>query len=93
MLPAVIVPGNVYVFGHDGGAWSETTPRVRDTTKGAVRAEMEAAYRAAADRGVQTIILRAGDFVDDVASGTWLDLMVLKELSRLCVPRTNRRKT
>ncbi|MFT5354530.1 MAG: nucleoside-diphosphate-sugar epimerase [Polyangiales bacterium] len=77
----VIVPGNVYVFSKDGGAWNEETPHRPETRKGAIRAEMEVAYRDAAERGVQTILLRAGDFFGDTASENWLDLMVLKDLA------------
>lgn len=57
----VIVPGNVYNFGDQAGVWSEATPQRPVTEKGQIRVDMEAAYRAA---GVQTIILRAGHFID-----------------------------
>ena len=77
----VIVPGNVYVFGRSGGAWNEGSAHDAHTRKGTIRAAMEATYRSAAERGVQTLVLRAGDFFDDGASGSWLDLMVLKGLS------------
>lgn len=77
----VMVPGNVYVYARSGGVWSEQTPHEPETRKGVIRAEMEVAYRAAAERGVQTIVLRAGDFIDDCASANWLDLVVLKELA------------
>lgn len=57
----VIIPGNVYNFGDAGGLWDENTPHRPVTEKGQIRIDMEAAYRAA---GVQTIILRAGNFID-----------------------------
>ena len=57
----VILPGNVYNFGETGGMWDETTPHRATSRKGKIRIEMEAAYRAS---GVQTIILRAGNFID-----------------------------
>lgn len=57
----VIIPGNVYNFGDQGGVWDENTPHRPVTEKGQIRVDMEAAYRAA---GVQTIILRAGNFID-----------------------------
>ena len=57
----VIVPGNVYNFGDQGGVWDENTPHRPVTEKGQIRVDMEAAYRAS---GVQTIILRAGHFID-----------------------------
>lgn len=57
----VIIPGNVYVFGDSGGIWDETTPHRATSRKGKIRIEMEKAYR---DSGVQTILLRAGNFID-----------------------------
>ena len=57
----VIIPGNVYNFGDTPGVWSETTPQRPNTVKGRVRVDMENAYRAS---GVQTIVLRAGNFID-----------------------------
>lgn len=57
----VIIPGNVYNFGDQGGIWDEHTPYCPVTEKGRIRVDMEAAYRAS---GVQTIVLRAGHFID-----------------------------
>lgn len=56
----MIVPGNVYVYGDQPGLWTEDTPHRPTTRKGRIRQQMEAAMRAS---GVQTIILRAGDFI------------------------------
>ena len=66
----VIVPGNVYVFGDTPGLWSETTPHRPVSRKGRIREEMEQTYAAS---GVQTILLRAGDFISGTAGDT--DLM------------------
>ena len=57
----VIIPGNVYNFGDIPGVWSENTPQNPTSVKGRIRVDMENAYRAS---GVQTIILRAGNFID-----------------------------
>lgn len=57
----VLIPGNVYHFGDTPGVWSEITPPRPVSRKGQIRLEMEQAYRAS---GVQTIVLRAGDFID-----------------------------
>lgn len=74
----VIVPGNVYVFGHDAPArFTEDTPHLAANHLGRIRTDMEAAYRAS---GVQTIILRAGDFIDTRASGNWFDMILTKKL-------------
>ena len=60
----VILPGNVYVFGNHPGIFDTTTPHRATTKKGRIRMDLEAAYRAAAKDGVQTINLRAGDLID-----------------------------
>ena len=46
---------------------------------GRIRIEMEDSYRRS---DVQTIILRAGDFIDTEASGNWLDKVMLPGLAR-----------
>ncbi|MEZ5713808.1 MAG: epimerase [Paracoccaceae bacterium] len=75
----VIVPGNVYIFGDTPGEWSETTRPAPCSRKGRIRLEMERTYR---DSGVQTIILRAGDFIDPDRNGDILSLMLLTKLKR-----------
>lgn len=62
----VIIPGNVYNFGDQGGVWDENTPHRPVTEKGQIRVDMETAYRTS---GVQTIILRAGHFIDPNRDG------------------------
>lgn len=62
----VIIPGNVYNFGDQGGIWDETTPHRPVTKKGHIRVTMEQTYKAS---GVQTIILRAGHFIDPNRDG------------------------
>lgn len=78
----VIVPGNVYVFGAQPGPWDEATPHRPVARKGRIRAELEAAYRKAADDGVHTIILRGGDFIDPGNAKTILEMVVLKPLAK-----------
>ncbi|NDR58868.1 NAD-dependent epimerase/dehydratase family protein [Aliiruegeria sabulilitoris] len=76
----VIIPGNVYVFGDDAPeCFDETTPHAATNPLGRIRVEMEAAYRAS---GVQTIILRCGDFLDTTASGNWFDRVMIAKLDR-----------
>lgn len=75
----VIVPGNVYHFGDTPGEWSQTTPPTPCSRKGRIRLDMERAYR---DSGVQTIILRAGDFIDPDHNGDIMSLMLLAKLKR-----------
>jgi nucleoside-diphosphate-sugar epimerase len=73
----VIVPGNVYNFGATGGEWSEVTPHEPNTRKGRIREEMERAYRAS---GVQTIVLRAGNFIDPRGVDDVMSLVFLRGL-------------
>lgn len=84
----IIVPGNVYNFGIQPGPWSEDTPQVPNSHKGQIRAEMEAQYRAASTSGVQTIILRGGDFIDLKASGNFFDTAISKDAAKgkTCYP-------
>lgn len=74
----VVVPGNVYVFGDTAGVWSETTPHCPVSRKGRIREEMEQTY---AQSGVQTILLRSGDFISGTAGD--LDLMGVMHLRSL----------
>lgn len=67
----ILFPGNLYNYGTTlPPLLKETTPHNGDHKKARLRIEAEAAYRAA---GVRTIILRAGDFIDDTVGGNWLD--------------------
>lgn len=75
---AVILPGNVYNFGDTPGTWDETTPQEPVSRKGQIRKEMEATYRAS---GVQTIILRAGSFIDPDRNGCAMTMMHLRQIS------------
>lgn len=58
---SVILPGNVYNFGDTPGTWDESTPQRPVSRKGRIRKEMEETYAAS---GVQTIVLRAGNFIE-----------------------------
>ncbi len=75
----VIIPGNVYNFGDTPGVWSETTPQHPNTVKGRVRVDMEKAYRAS---GVQTIVLRAGNFIDPDRDDDMMDMLYFRAIKR-----------
>ena len=76
----VIQPGNVYVFGKEAGPVLTTeTPHRATNPLGRIRIEMEAAYRSS---GVNTILLRAGDFLDTAASGNWFDKIIAAKSAR-----------
>ena len=76
----VIIPGNVYVYGKDAPErFAPETPHRAANPLGRIRIKMEAAYKAAK---VQTIVLRAGDYIDTEASGTWFDRFIIAKLAK-----------
>jgi len=76
----VILPGNVYVYGAETPApWGPKTPHYATNPLGKIRTALERSYR---DSGVQTIVLRAGDFLDTEPSDSWLDKVILSKLSK-----------
>ncbi|MEL7099176.1 MAG: epimerase [Pseudomonadota bacterium] len=79
----VIIPGNVYHFGDTPGLWSENTPPRPVARKGHIRLEMERAYKAS---GVQTIVLRAGNFIDPDRQGCMLTEMYLRRPGTFTLP-------
>jgi len=75
----VIIPGNVYNFGDQPGTLDENTPHNTHTKKGRVRIAMEHAYQAS---GVQTLILRAGNFIDPDGNGDIMSMLVMREIAK-----------
>jgi len=79
----LMLPGNVYNFGTGIGVdMTEDAPMPADTEKGRLRVDIEEKFRAAAPEGVQTIVLRAGDFFGGPVDGSWLDLVIAKDLRK-----------
>ncbi len=80
----VLISGNVYNFGHEIGMnMSEDAPQVPSTQKARIRIEFETLFnRLAEEDGVQTLILRAGDFYGGRKPGSWLDTMILSKLQK-----------
>ncbi len=76
--------GNVYNYGKEIPVnTNEATPRHRSTEKAIIREDMEALFREISQsHGIQTIILRAGDFYGTDKPGTWLDLVIGKDLKK-----------
>jgi len=73
----VMLPGNVYNYGAGMPAdLTEHTPHTPTTRKGRLREAMEETYAIAADDGVQTIILRGGDFIEQAKTGNWFDTYI-----------------
>jgi nucleoside-diphosphate-sugar epimerase len=77
---AVMIPGNVYVFGRDmPPVLTPQTPHTATNPLGRIRVDLEAAYR---NSGVKTVILRAGDFLDTEASGNWFDRIIAAKIAK-----------
>ncbi|MCF2905873.1 epimerase [Octadecabacter sp. CECT 8868] len=76
----VIIPGNVYLYGEQAPErFATDTPHLANNPLGRVRIEMEATYRKS---GVQTIVVRAGDYLDTEASGNWFDMIIAKPVAK-----------
>lgn len=79
----LMLPGNVYNFGRNlPERLTEATPTVPDTSKARVRIALEGAMQDAAREGVDSVVLRAGDFFGGPGLGTWLDLVIAKDIGR-----------
>ncbi|GAA0465257.1 NAD(P)H-binding protein [Parasphingorhabdus litoris] len=78
----VIVPGNVYNFGQEmPELLHEDVPQLARGTLGRARVQMEKEYKAAAAKGLQTIILRAGDFIEQGQTGNWFDAQITAQIA------------
>ncbi|WP_233872331.1 NAD-dependent epimerase/dehydratase family protein [Paraburkholderia adhaesiva] len=69
----IVFPGTVYNYGPDAfPLLREDAPQRPRTRKGAIRVEMERQLQAAAEHGVRTIVVRAGDFFGPhVVGNSW----------------------
>jgi nucleoside-diphosphate-sugar epimerase len=78
----LLFPGNVYNYGRGmPEVLDETTPMQPSSRKGELRVIIERRMQEAADRGVRTIVLRAGDFFGG-GRGSWFDLVIVKDIGR-----------
>jgi nucleoside-diphosphate-sugar epimerase len=79
----LLFPGNVYNFGKRlPEQLLAQTPQVGNTAKAKIRIEMEAALQAAAADGVDSVVLRAGDYFGGARRGAWFDLAIAKDLRK-----------
>ena len=78
-----VFAGNVYNYGREIPELAdEATPSFPSTRKGSLRIAMEELFeRAATEEGVQTIVLRAGDFFGTDKRGSWFDLVIASKLA------------
>lgn len=73
----ILLPGNVYNYGPDAfPVFDETAPQHPRTRKGAIRAELERRLEAAAESGVRSLIVRAGDYFGAGRSNWLMGAMV-----------------
>jgi len=78
----LLFPGNLYNYGAGmPSVIDEATPMAPTTRKGDIRVEIEQRMQEASERGMRTIILRAGDFYGS-GRGSWFDLVIAKQLVR-----------
>lgn len=78
----LMFPGNVYNYGPDmPERLDQDTPMRPTSRKGKLRVAIEERMREASERGVRTIIVRAGDFFGR-GRGSWFDLVLVKEMDR-----------
>ncbi len=80
----LMLPGNVYNFGRELPALlMEGTPpcvdSARNTSKGRLRAALEAEMAQRAAQGLRSVVIRAGDFYG-CGPGSWFDQVIAKSL-------------
>jgi len=79
----VMIPGNIYNYGENmPSLLLESTPHLASTKKGKIRIKMEQEYAAAANKGLQTIILRGGDFIEKKKTGNWFDSHIMNSVNK-----------
>ncbi|TWD54409.1 nucleoside-diphosphate-sugar epimerase [Agrobacterium vitis] len=68
----ILMPGTIYNFGPDAfPLLKEDSPQHPLTVKGAIRVQLEQRLQVAAQDGVRTILVRAGDFFGPEAGNNW----------------------
>lgn len=78
-----LFPGNVYNYGAAiPKICSAETPFQTNDRKGKLRIEMETLFEEAAEQGVATTIIRAGDFFGGSGTGSWFDLALTSKLNK-----------
>jgi len=86
----ILLPGNIYNFHPDmGPLLKEHTPQAPATRKGQLRVAMEDRLREAANQGVKSLVIRAGDFFGPGTEGSWLAAGMItpgKPVTRIAYP-------
>lgn len=76
----IILPGNVYIYGPDAPyGWNEATPHLAVNPLAKLRIQLEQMYLLS---GVQTILIRAGDFIDTEKTQNWFDMFIAPKVEK-----------
>ncbi len=79
----LLFAGNIYNFAADAHEIAPDTPERPPTDKGEIRVRLEQMLEKAAENdNLQVIVLRAPDFFGPGATGTVIDLIMLKNLGK-----------
>ena len=80
----IVMPGNVYPYGESmPPVLRPTTPHVPSCEHGQLRADLEASLcRAAQQQDVQTLLVRAGNYIDGRDTGNWFESYLCRDLSK-----------
>jgi len=79
----LMLVGNVYNFGRElPPLLTPATPERGDVPKARIRIDMEARMAAAASEGVDSVVIRAGDFFGGPGTGTWFDMGLAPKLAK-----------
>lgn len=75
----IFLPGTIYNYGPDAyPLLGEDAPQRPLTRKGLIRVEMEQRLEAAAEQGVRSVILRAGDYFGPRTGNNWFGQGLVK---------------
>jgi nucleoside-diphosphate-sugar epimerase len=79
----LMMPGNVYNYGRQiPSELNVDTPQVGDHAKARIRIEIEQQMSDAALDGLNSLVVRAGDFFGGKVGGSWFDLVIAKSLKQ-----------
>jgi nucleoside-diphosphate-sugar epimerase len=80
----VVLPGTVYNFGPDSFPLiTEASAQRPVTRKGRIRVELERRLQAAAEQGVRSLVVRAGDFFGPNSGSNWFSGAMLTSGKRV----------
>jgi len=80
----IVLPGNVYAYGENMPATiTSDTSHQPSCLYGEIRSNMEKRLKAAAEsQGVQTLVVRAGGYLEGLDTGNWFETYMCKDLKK-----------